>query len=159
MLKMKKIASLLVFCILIGSMGAIAQTQPMPQQPKVEVDVDDQELAKFADAYQGLRMVNQEAQQKMVKVVEDEGFEIQKFNEMYQTSMNPNEELEASDEEMKKYEATVQKIEGMQGEFQERMEEVISEQGFTMERYEKLAMALQSDPEMQQRLQQMLSGQ
>lgn len=159
MLKMKKIASLLVFFTLMGSMGAIAQTQPMPQQPKVEVDVDDQELAKFADAYQGLRMVNQEAQQKMVKVVENEGFEIQKFNEMYQTSMNPNKELDATEEEMKKYKATVQKIEGMQGEFQEKMEEVITGQGLSLDRYEKLAMALQSDPEMQQRLQQMLAGQ
>ena len=159
MLKMKKIASLLVIFMLMGSMSAIAQTQPMPQQPKVEVEVDNQELAKFAEAYQGLRMVNQEAQQKMITVVEDEGFEIQRFNEMYQTSMNPNKELDASAEEMKKYKATVQKIEGMQGEFQEKMEEVITDQGFTMERYEKLAMALQTDPEMQQRLQEMLQGQ
>ncbi|MDT0645248.1 DUF4168 domain-containing protein [Zunongwangia sp. F260] len=156
---MKKIASLLVFIALIGSMNAIAQTQPMPQQQKVEVDVDNEELAKFAEAYQGLRMVNQEAQQKMVKVVESEGFEIQRFNEMYQTSMNPNEELDASADEMEKYKAIVQKIEGMQGEFQERMEEVITEQGFTMERYEKLAMALQTNPEMQQRMQEMLQGQ
>ncbi|MDT0686160.1 DUF4168 domain-containing protein [Autumnicola psychrophila] len=156
---MKKFASLLVFIALIGSVNAIAQTQPMPQQQKVEVDVDNEELAKFAEAYQGLRMVNQEAQQKMVKVVESEGFEIQRFNEMYQTSMNPNEELDASADEMEKYKATVQKIEGMQGEFQDRMEEVITEQGFTMERYEKLAMALQTNPEMQQRMQEMLQGQ
>ncbi|MDT0688403.1 DUF4168 domain-containing protein [Salegentibacter sp. F188] len=157
---MKKIAGLLVVLMLMGSMSAVAQTQPMPpQQQKVEVDVDDAELAKFAEAYQGLRMVNQEAQQKMVSVVEDEGFEIQRFNEMYQASMNPNEELDVTGNEKEKYEATVQKIEGMQGEFQEKMEEVITDQGFTMERYEKLAMALQTDPEMQQRLQQMLQGQ
>jgi hypothetical protein len=159
MLKMKKIASLLIFLTVVGSMSAIAQTQPMPPQQKVEVDVNDQELAKFAEAYQGLRMVNQQAQQKMVDVVESEGFDIQRFNEMYQTSMDPNKELEASAEEMDKYESTVQKIEGMQGEIQEQMEEVITDQGFTMERYEKLAMALQTNPEMQQRLQEMLQGQ
>ncbi|MDT0650755.1 DUF4168 domain-containing protein [Autumnicola edwardsiae] len=156
---MKKIASLLIFLTVVGSMSAIAQTQPMPPQQKVEVDVNDQELAKFAEAYQGLRMVNQQAQQKMVDVVESEGFDIQRFNEMYQTSMDPNKELEASAEEMDKYESTVQKIEGMQGEIQEQMEEVITDQGFTMERYEKLAMALQTNPEMQQRLQEMLQGQ
>ncbi|MDT0676058.1 DUF4168 domain-containing protein [Autumnicola musiva] len=142
---------------LLLSVGAFAQTQPMPQQ-KVEVDVNDDELAKFAEAYQEIRMINQQAQQKMVGVVENEGLEIQQFNKMYQASMNPNKEMQATAEQQEKYDSAVQAIEGMQSEFQTEMENAISDKGFTVERYEKLAMALQTDQEMQQRLQEMLGG-
>ncbi|MDT0642918.1 DUF4168 domain-containing protein [Zunongwangia sp. F363] len=159
MFKSGKIKGLLMAMCMLFTIGAFAQTQPMPQQQKVEVDVDDSELANFAEAYQEIRMINQQAQQKMMAVVKDEGLEIQQFNKMYQASMNPNTEMEATAEQKEKYESAVETIEGMQGQFQDQMENAISEKGFTMERYEKLAMALQTDQEMQQRLQEMLSGQ
>ncbi len=159
MLRSKKITGFLMVLSLLFTAGAFAQTQPMPQNQKVEVDVNDGELAKFAEAYQEIRMINQQAQQKMMAVVKEEGLEIQQFNKMYQASMNPNTEMEATAEQKEKYESAVQTIEGMQGQFQDQMEDAITEKGFTMERYEKLAMALQTDQEMQQRLQEMLSGQ
>lgn len=46
----------------------------------------------------------------------------------------------------------------MQSEFQEEMESAISEEGLDVARYEKIAMALQTDTELQQRLQQLMQG-
>lgn len=161
MIKSKKIAGLLFAFALFGSASVFAQTQQMPQQPQqqaVEVDVSDEELSKFADAYQKIRMVNQEAQQEMAKKVEESGFDIQRFNEIHQASLDPNAEVEVTEEEKTKHEEVVAEIEGMQGEFQEEMESAISEQGLEIERYEKIAMALQTDTELQQRLQQLMQG-
>ena len=99
MFKSKKIAGLLfVFALITGS-AATAQTPAMPQQQKVDVDVSDAELSKFAKAYQGLRMMNQEVNQKMMKTVQDGGLEVQRFNEIHQASQDPNKEVEASEEE------------------------------------------------------------
>lgn len=159
MLKSKKIASFLFFFAVVGSATVFAQTAPqqMPQQQQQEkVDVSDDELSKFANAYQGITVVNQEAQQKMVAVVEEEGFDIQRFNEIHQASLDPNQEVEVTSEEETKHKKVVTKIEGMQGEFQKDMEDIIEKEGLDIERYEKLAMALQSDTELQQRLQQMM---
>lgn len=159
MLKSKKIASFLFFAV-VGSATVFAQTpqQMPPQQQQEKIEVNDDELSKFADAYQGITVVNQEAQQKMVKVVEDGGFDVQRFNEIHQASLDPNQEVEVSSEEEAKHKEVVEEIEGMQGEFQQEMEEIIKKEGLTVERYEQLAMALQTDRELQQRLQQLMQG-
>ncbi len=157
MLKLKKIASFLFIFAVVASASVFAQTpQQMPQQQQVDVDVSDDELSKFANAYQGITVVNQEAQQKMVKVVEDNGFEIQRFNEIHQASLDPNKEVEVSSEEETKHKEVVSEIEGMQGEFQKDMEQIIEKEGLEIDRYEKIAMALQSSQKLQQRLQSMM---
>ncbi len=157
MLKSKKIAGLLfVFALLTGS-AAISQTPTMPQkQQKVDVDVSDAELSKFAKAYQGLRMMNQQVNQKMMKTVTDGGLEVKRFNEIHQASLDPNKEVEATEEELEKHKTILTEIEGMQGEFQKKMETTIKDQGLTVERYQKLATALQTDKELQTRLQKMM---
>ncbi|WBL24603.1 DUF4168 domain-containing protein [Zunongwangia sp. HGR-M22] len=156
MLKSKKIAGLLFAFALMAGTAAVAQTPAMQQQQEVNVDVSDAELSKFAKAYQGLRMMNQQVNQKMMKTVQDGGMEVQRFNEIHQASQDPNKEVEASEEELEQHAAILSEIEGMQGEFQKKMETTIKDQGLTVERYQKLAMALQSDQELQSRLQKMM---
>ncbi|WP_339649414.1 DUF4168 domain-containing protein [uncultured Salegentibacter sp.] len=160
MIKSKKIAGLLFAFALLGSASVFAQTQQLPQQQQqtVDIDVSDEELSKFADAYQKIRMVNQQAQQEMAKKVEDSGFDIQRFNEIHQASLDPNTEVDATEDELTKHKEVVSEIEGMQGEFQKEMENAISEEGLHVARYEKIAMALQTDTELQQRLQQLMQG-
>ncbi|APS40118.1 DUF4168 domain-containing protein [Salegentibacter sp. T436] len=160
MIKSKKIAGLLFAFALLGSASVFAQTQQLPQQQQqtVDIDVSDEELSKFADAYQKIRMVNQQAQQEMAKKVEDSGFDIQRFNEIHQASLDPNTEVDATEDELTKHKEVVSEIEGMQGEFQKEMENAISEEGLDVARYEKIAMALQTDTELQQRLQQLMQG-
>lgn len=161
MLRLKRIATSLFFTAVLGTVTAVAQTpqQMAPQQQQVEVDVNDEELTKFANAYQGITVINQQAQQKMVKTVEDSGFDVKRFNEIHQASLDPNKEVEVSSEEKAKHKAVVTEIESMQGDFQKDMENVIEEQGLSIERYEQLAMALQQDTELQQRLQKLMQGQ
>lgn len=158
MLRLKRIVTSLFFTAVLGSFTAVAQTpqQMAPQQQQVEVN--DEELTNFANAYQGITVINQKAQQEMVKVVEDSGFDVKRFNEIHQASLDPNKEIEVSSEEKAKHKEVVSEIEGMQSEFQADMEEVIKEQGLSVERYEQLAMALQQDTALQQRLQKLMQG-
>lgn len=50
-------------------------------------------------------------------------------------------------------------IQQMQVGFTEQIEEIISNEGLSIERYQKIAMALQSDAELQGRLRTMLEKQ
>ena len=161
MLRLKKMATSVFFTAVLGTVTAVAQTpqQMAPQQQQQKVDVNDEELTKFANAYQGITVINQQAQQKMVKTVEDSGFDVKRFNEIHQASLDPNKEIEVSSEEKARHKEVVSEIEGMQGEFQKDMENVIEEQGLSVERYEQLAMALQQDTELQQRLQKLMRDQ
>lgn len=103
-------------------------------------------------------MMNQEAQKEMMTVVQEKDFELQRFNEIHQANMDPEKEIETTDAEDKKYKAVVSELEEMQPELQKKMQEVISESDLSMERYQQLAMALQSDAALQQRLQAMMKS-
>ncbi len=153
MFRSKRLAGFFLFLTVIGSTAAFAQTPQLPQQQQQQkVEVSDAELNKFANAFQGIRMVNQEAQEEMTQVIQEEGMEIQRFNEIYQASVNPQMEVEATGEEQKQFEAISSELEGMQGAFQQKMEKIITDEGLAIERYEQIAMGLQADPELQERL-------
>ncbi|MCH4823618.1 DUF4168 domain-containing protein [Gramella lutea] len=154
---MKKLFSSLLFVLAVGTASMNAQSTAMPQQQE-KIEVNDAELAQFAEVYQQMRMMNQEVQQEMMTVVQNGDFELQRFNEIHQAKMDPNKEIETTAEEDKKYQAVVTEIEEIQPKYQKKMEEVITESDLSMERYQQMAMALRSDVELQQRLQAILKS-
>lgn len=153
--RVKKVAALIVFGgFMLGATTATAQTPQLPQQQQQQqqIDVSDAELAKFANAFQGVRMINMEAQQEMTKVVQEEGMDIERFNQIHQATLNPEVEVDATKEEKEKHQKVIVQLEGLQTSFQERMDEVIQEQDLSPQRFEQIAMVLQQDPELQERL-------
>ncbi|MCB7480781.1 DUF4168 domain-containing protein [Christiangramia sediminis] len=154
---MKKFFSSLLFVVAVGTASVTAQSTTIPQQQE-SIEVSDAELTQFAEVFQKMRMMNQEAQKEMMATVQNEDFELERFNEIHQAEMDPNKEVETSAEEDKKYKAVVSELEKMQPEFQKKMQAVITESDLSMERYQQLAMALRSDAELQQRLQEIMKS-
>ncbi len=159
MLKMKMNLKALMVCAgLIAGTTAFAQTPQLPQpQETQEVNVSDAELEKFAQAVQALQSAEQESQKKMIAIVEEQDLEIEKFNEIHQAKMQ-NQEVSASETDLKKHEKAVAKLEEMQPEIQKMMETIVTTEGLTMERFQQIATAMQSSPQLQQRLQQLMAG-
>ena len=93
-----------------------------------------------------------EAQQQVIATVKESGFDPNRFNEMYQASASAEQTVEASDEEKQRFGEVMGKIQQMQTGFMKQIQEIISKEGLTMERYEKIAMALQTDADLQGRL-------
>lgn len=160
MFRLKRKMNVMLLCagLLTGS-TALAQTPQLPQQQQQqqEVNVTDAELEKFAEAYQGIQVAQQEAQKKMIAAVEEEGMEIGAFNEIHQAKMQ-NQEVEASQADLQKHAKAVEKIEEMQPAIQAEMEEIITDADLTVEKYEQIAAAMQTNPELIQRLQKIMAG-
>lgn len=143
MIKSVKLKSVFLFVAIMGSFGVFAQ----------ESEVSDAELTTFANAYQKLQIQNQVAQQTMVKAIEDEGMGVERFSEIQQAVLDPNKEVDASDAEMELHGKALAKIEEMQPELEKIVEEQITSTGMTRERFEALAMVIQQDRTLQERLQ------
>ena len=120
---------------------------------QTEASVSDADLQKFADAYQSVMQANQEVQGKMVAAIQEEGMEPQRFNEIYEAKMDPEKEVEATEDEMEMHTAAMSKIEAMQQGVQKMMQETIKEKGLTMKKYEEIGAQLQQSPELQQKMQ------
>lgn len=134
---------------LIGT-TAMAQTTTTQSQT---VEVSDNELEQFATAYKEVQVVTMQAQQEMTKTVQDNGFEVERFNTLYTASQNPENKLDATEEELKNLEIVVTKIKEMQPAIQKQIETVITKQDMTLTRYQQVVTAVQTDTELQKRLQ------
>lgn len=158
MIRVNKLAGLVMAFMMLGSTAVFAQQLPPQQQQQQTVEVTDAELEKFVAALQGIQMVTQQAQQEMMEVVQKEGMEIPRFNEIHEATMNPEVEVEATTEEKATHKKIIGELETMQAGVQQQMEKLITDQGLSLEKYEQIAMQLQSDPALQQRIQQMIQG-
>lgn len=158
MLDMNKFAGFLFFFAVLGTFSMAAQTPMVPQQEQQKVEVSDSELQKFASAFQGVNEIGLQAQQQIRSLVEDSGLNIQKFSELYQASVEPSIEVEATEKERKVFEEILPKLEKLQLGFQEQIDEVITSKDMTLERYEEIAMGLRTDSDLQKRLRAVLEG-
>ncbi|RIV32895.1 DUF4168 domain-containing protein [Flagellimonas lutimaris] len=153
---MRFLRSFKTLVVCIAAIGASSLSQVNAQE---QVEVTDAELNKIASAFQGIQKVNMEAQQQVIKKVEESGFDANRFNELYQASASPEKTANASDEEKERFGKVMNEIQQMQAGFTEKIEEIISNEGMSIERYQTIAMALQSDTELQGRLRTMLAEQ
>lgn len=145
----KKIFGLL-FIVAVGTGSVFANVNKT--MATTQPEVTDAELQQFAMAFQGLRVINQKAQQEMIGIVQKEGMELKRFNEIQQATMNPEMEVKATDAEKKKHKKIAVKLKKVQLDFQGQMEKTITNTGLSMQRYQEIATQLQKDPELQERL-------
>lgn len=150
MLIIKKVKSLLFVVLFIGS-GAFAQAVQ-------NEEVSDEEVEQFAGAFKQIQDINQEAQQEMISSVEEAGLDVQRYNEIQQAQQNPDQQVDASDEELEQFKAATQEMGNIQVEAQQKMQEKIKEEGLTLARYQEIGSAIQSDPGLQKKLQEYLQG-
>lgn len=154
MLLTKKLVGLF-FIFLMGVETVLAQVpQQLPQQQKIEVS--DGEIEQFALAFVEIQNIEQKVQPEMVQAVEEEGIEVQRFNEIMNAQQDPNQEVDASEDELKKFAAANREIEDIQNRAQREMLGKIDEAGLTVERYQEIMNALRNDPKLQQKLQQIV---
>lgn len=156
MIRLNKLAGMLMVFMMLGSTAVFAQQ--LPQQQQQQTEVSDADLKKFVAAVQQIQMISQQAQQEMMQVVEKGGMEVPRFNEIHEATMNPEVEVEATTEEKATHKKIIGELETMQAGVQEQMEKLIKEQGLSLEKYEQIAMQLQSNTALQQRIQQMIQG-
>ena len=144
MLKSVKL-NLFLFLATLGTISMSAQTEAKK--------VTDQELNKFANAYQAVQVENQKAQQEMVAMIEESGLDVEKFQKIQKAQMDPNTKVDATEKELTAHKTIMAEIQAMQPELQSEMEALIKKKGLTMQRYQEVAAAIQTNQELQQQLQ------
>ncbi|MAW94579.1 MULTISPECIES: DUF4168 domain-containing protein [unclassified Leeuwenhoekiella] len=155
----KNIISLALTGALLGgfSLTAKAQQADAVTRSQDQVNVTPAELNNFADAFVEVQTVNQTVKQKMMTVITEEGLEVERFNTIQKSKMNPEVPVEASEEELKIHGAIVTKLQEMQPLLVAQMKEVIEDHNLSFERYREVAMALQQSKDLQKRFQDVMS--
>jgi len=80
---------------------------------------------------------------------------LQKFNEIINAEQNSDQKTDATEEELKQFSAAYKAVEQIQNEAQQDMQKIITNNNLTIIRYQEILMAIQNNPELQQKLQQL----
>lgn len=117
------------------------------------------ELQQFVQAIKQLQVVDRQNQQKMAKVLQDEGLSPQRFSEIgrsLQRGVNPADPI--SEDEKQKFQRAIEKMGKIQQESLPKQQRAISMQGLQIERFRQIDIAVQQDTTLRKRVEQMLGN-
>ena len=151
---------LLIATFAIALTAGIGFTQDMfPGEAPAQIEVGDTELMQFVDALHQVEKVQIATQQDMLAVLDDQGISTERFNELYQAEHSPEFELDQplSAEEENRYRVAEQELQTIQQDAQVQMSHAVEGEGLGVERFNEIYVALTQDPELQQRVRQLVN--
>ena len=92
----------------------------------------------------------------MVKAIQDEGLDLQRYNAIARAQQSGNKELEVSGDEIEKIKAINSKLIEIESETKKTLEKKVSANNLTLERYQEIMGLVQNDEKLQIKLQEHL---
>ena len=129
---------------------------PIKMPTKKLTDADLKKLAKIITQLQALNMQSQEM---MMAAVQKQGMDPQRFLQIQQSLQTPDAAKGLSADEKKKFELSMDAIGKIQVEMRKKMEGALKKENVSMEEYQEMMMAIQTDQTAQQKLMQMTAPQ
>lgn len=149
--------SLLLVPVVVRAQAGQLTVPQSSTQATSPTSVTPIELQQFVQAIKQLQVVDRQNQQKMAKVLEEEGLSPQRFSEIGQSLQNrTNLANPISEAEKQKFEQVIEKMGKIQQESLPKQRRAISMQGLQIERFRQIDVAVQQDPTLRKRVQQML---
>jgi hypothetical protein len=165
MVFIKKIKAMAGAALVVASMsfGQAAWAQGAPngkaqqgQQTQTE-DFSTLELKQFVAANERAFAVQKESEKAMLTVIEEEKISVDKFNEIAKAHQEEKmDQVEASPAEMAAFNKAAQRIVEMQPVVQQTLVQAIEQDGLTIEKFEKIMMAYQHNPAVQEKVQKLI---
>ncbi|MGL5036115.1 MAG: DUF4168 domain-containing protein [Microcystaceae cyanobacterium] len=154
-------------CLLISlfSFPQVANSQanqlgaPSPSQVAASQDIKPLELQQFVQVLKRWQGLDMEAQKRIVEGIKAENFTPQRFmeiNEVKSKSAGGSTSLSADD--LDKYQKIMTRIQDIEKLIQEKRKQAVASQGLSIERFNQIGYAAEQNPEMKQKVQQMLGG-
>jgi hypothetical protein len=147
-----KLNKVLLLAFAIGISGGTLSAQDFMQQPQQQVEYSEKQIDDFVGAVAEVLPVQQEVEQKMIKEIENNGMDLNQFNQIatqLQTSGNAEGVAEA---DVKKFEKVSEEVQKIQMENQEQINKVIADAGLTPEIYQEMVQAYSRDPQLKEKV-------
>lgn len=148
--------------VLFGSISAaltapvLAQT-PMPEQPQ-PINITDEQLDSFANAYMEIVTIRNESQAEIVAAVESEGLTPEEFQAIATMQNSPEGISGVPPEQTEQYMAAAEAVTTIQTEAETDMQTAIQAEDLTVAEFEQIFAMAQEDPTLQQQIIQRLEG-
>ncbi len=135
-----------------------AQELPMGQEPASPIEVSDDELEEFVDVAIGTLEIQQQTEMQYPGIIQEAGLSIELFQEISQAEQMGGtlDDLDVSESDLEAFDAAIDDIQQLNEEAQEQVIAHVESEDMELDRYEEIAMALQQDQELMEKVQSML---
>lgn len=162
----KKIKSILLSVIFLSGTSLFAQLNKTQQAPTMQqapqqapkIKVSDTELENFGHALKSVQEASQDAQQKLVSYIQEEGLTPERYNELRKAEMDPANDVTPTAEEKKAKAKVDDKIAEVGDKIKKQQDGILKENNLTEDRFQAIATALRSDQELMGRFQKMMTA-
>ncbi|WP_200974618.1 DUF4168 domain-containing protein [Echinicola sp. 20G] len=152
-MKKLKVLGVLSLILLLGSVMQVAA-----QQAQGNMNFTDEDYEKFVDINTEIIPVQQKVQGEMMKVIEEEGLEVARFQQLARAQQSGNiKEASEDPEEIAKFNKAGQKVMEMQQEVQTKVQGLILENDFTVQKFQQMSMAYNQDQEVKAKIDTLMS--
>lgn len=134
------------------SSTVVQELKSAPQQFLEQEEITEAQLRKFASALFSLRQIDENARTEMGELIQEQGMELQKFNEIYKAKQNPAAELNLSKKVEQQYEKIIAELEVLQQDYLEKKQNAVTDAGLDLKTFETIANRVQTDQEVRDRL-------
>ncbi|MDQ3190653.1 MAG: DUF4168 domain-containing protein [Bacteroidota bacterium] len=155
MVKIKKYLGVLCLMFLITTTGTTVISSPVFNQ---ESEYSVETLDKFILATKQISLIQEQGEQKMVETIENEDLDIDTFNKIAEMMINPEnaEQIEVTPRQMDSFTFVLEKLQLLQIEIQQEMEQAIVDNNMSIEDYQKIVEDYHNNPAFQQQINEML---
>jgi hypothetical protein len=129
-------------------------------QQQTEQKFSEEELKSFVEANTKATEIQKEGREAVVATIEEQNLTLDRFNELAKAHQQKKlQETAENPEEIAAFSNAAQAVVKIQPETKEKVEQVIEEEGLTVEKYEAMLQAYQQDEAMQAQVRTILSEQ
>ncbi|WP_299823950.1 hypothetical protein [uncultured Pontibacter sp.] len=162
LLKKGTIAAAVIVASVFAGQAASAQdaSTPITKEQLEAVEFSDDELRKFIKANGAAVEVQKEGRDAVVTTIEEANLTVDRFNELAQANKQKKLDEVATDaKEKEAFANAVKAVVKLQPENKQKLEKAITDEGLTLEQYDKIHAAFQKDVAVQAKVQLLMQEQ
>ncbi len=128
---------------------------PATGQSMTSDDLSDEQLQAFVNSANRVMAIHEEAEEKMVQTIEEHNLDVETFNQILQARQT-EQVPEADPEKVEAFQKAFPEVLNEQQRVNAKIEASLQEEGLDIQTYENIMMAYQQDPEVQQRVNELI---
>lgn len=130
-----------VFSILFSN---VAYAQVSSPQIPVKENFKPEEIQSFIKANEKVVYLEKTSEDEMIKAVREEGFTVERFNEIAAAQQTPEKQVNIEQEELQSFNSVIQKVAGISKITENKMNASIEEEGLDVVTYQQIVLAYQN---------------
>lgn len=158
-IKKTSAAALFTLATMLGVQAQVVGTQAPSAQGQQQTEYTDADLQQFVKVVQAIQPMQMEFRQSMMALIQQSDLDMQAFQQMGQLQASGGDTTQFTAAQWGSFEKLRNEMKSSNAEMEGQIEAKVKEQGMDFEKFQKMSQAIQSNPQLAQKVRGMMQPQ